>query len=290
MCVIFVAYGRRRSRAWTGTPHRGCVVTDRRSRSSGWTPGRDLTRRRHVDLMRTRRTAPVADTRRPPPRHSFAPGSPCVQLSSRARLATRPHAHHALNPHRDGGRSVAWHRWISPVALIALWQLASAPDCCPDKLSSPWTVLQAGVDDRPHRRAGRRVRRVHRPGRHRVRVRRRVAAVLGMVAGLSSWGNVLIDPPVQMLRTLPFLGLIPLFILWFGIGEEPRSSWSRSASRFPCTSTCTRASATSTTSWSRPRPRSGSRGGNGCGTWSCRPRCHRHSSGCGSRSASPGSR
>jgi sulfonate transport system permease protein len=25
-----------------------------------------------------------------------------------------------------------------------------------------------------------------------------------------------------MLRTLPFLGLIPLFILWFGIGEEPK--------------------------------------------------------------------
>jgi sulfonate transport system permease protein len=25
-----------------------------------------------------------------------------------------------------------------------------------------------------------------------------------------------------MLRTLPFLGLIPLFILWFGIGETPK--------------------------------------------------------------------
>jgi sulfonate transport system permease protein len=49
-----------------------------------------------------------------------------------------------------------------------------------------------------------------------------IAAVLGVVAGLSRWGEVLVDPPVQMLRTLPFLGLIPLFILWFGIGEQPK--------------------------------------------------------------------
>ena len=25
-----------------------------------------------------------------------------------------------------------------------------------------------------------------------------------------------------MLRTVPFLGLVPLFILWFGIGERPK--------------------------------------------------------------------
>ncbi|QTD96863.1 Putative aliphatic sulfonates transport permease protein SsuC [Streptomyces cyanogenus] len=28
-------------------------------------------------------------------------------------------------------------------------------------------------------------------------------------------------PPVQMLRTVPFAGLIPLFVIWFGIGETP---------------------------------------------------------------------
>ena len=27
---------------------------------------------------------------------------------------------------------------------------------------------------------------------------------------------------MQMLRTLPLFGLIPLFILWFGIGETPK--------------------------------------------------------------------
>jgi sulfonate transport system permease protein len=114
-------------------------------------------------------------------------------------------------------------RWISPVALIVLWQAASATGLLPpDKLSSPWTVLRAGIDTARSGELG---------DAFAVSITRvgigfvfgaGIALVLGVAAGLSNWGNVLIDPPVQMLRTLPFLGLIPLFILWFGIGEEPK--------------------------------------------------------------------
>ncbi len=35
-------------------------------------------------------------------------------------------------------------------------------------------------------------------------------------------GEDAIDPTVQMARTLPHLALIPLMILWFGIGETPK--------------------------------------------------------------------
>ncbi|WP_211896498.1 ABC transporter permease [Saccharopolyspora erythraea] len=49
-----------------------------------------------------------------------------------------------------------------------------------------------------------------------------VGVAAGLLAGLSRWGDDLLDPPVQMLRTLPHLGLVPLFILWFGIGETPK--------------------------------------------------------------------
>ncbi|WP_037368381.1 ABC transporter permease [Amycolatopsis orientalis] len=114
-------------------------------------------------------------------------------------------------------------RWISPVALVAAWQIASSTGALPpDKLSSPWTVLQAGVD----------VARSGELGSAFAVSLGRVGAgfalgafaglLLGAVAGLSRWGEALVDPPVQMLRTLPFLGLIPLFILWFGIGEETK--------------------------------------------------------------------
>lgn len=60
----------------------------------------------------------------------------------------------------------------------------------------------------------------------------RVAAGLGigvglgtaaaLIAGLSRVGEETLDPPLQMLRTLPHLALVPLFILWFGIGETPK--------------------------------------------------------------------
>lgn len=46
-----------------------------------------------------------------------------------------------------------------------------------------------------------------------------IGVALGLVAGLSKRGEIAVDPPVQMLRTLPFLALVPLFIVWFGIGE-----------------------------------------------------------------------
>ena len=49
-----------------------------------------------------------------------------------------------------------------------------------------------------------------------------LGAVLALVAGLSRLGEDIVDAPMQMLRTLPFLALVPLFILWFGIGELPK--------------------------------------------------------------------
>jgi sulfonate transport system permease protein len=49
-----------------------------------------------------------------------------------------------------------------------------------------------------------------------------IGMLLAIVAGLSRIGDDAIDPPMQMLRTLPHLGLISLFITWFGLGETPK--------------------------------------------------------------------
>lgn len=45
---------------------------------------------------------------------------------------------------------------------------------------------------------------------------------LGAVAGFSKLGEDVVDRPMQMLRTVPFTALVPLLLLWFGIGEEPK--------------------------------------------------------------------
>ncbi len=49
-----------------------------------------------------------------------------------------------------------------------------------------------------------------------------IGSILAVVAGLTRSGENAVDPPIQMLRTLPSLALTPLFIVWFGIGETPK--------------------------------------------------------------------
>ena len=56
---------------------------------------------------------------------------------------------------------------------------------------------------------------------------------LGIVAGLSKLGEELFDASLQMLRTVPFLALVPLFIVWFGIGETPKLILIALATLFP---------------------------------------------------------
>jgi len=45
---------------------------------------------------------------------------------------------------------------------------------------------------------------------------------IGVISGLSRLGDQIFDSSLQMIRTIPFIALIPLFIVWFGIGDEPK--------------------------------------------------------------------
>jgi len=46
--------------------------------------------------------------------------------------------------------------------------------------------------------------------------------LLGMVNGLSHLGEELFDTTIHMVRTIPHLALIPLIIIWFGLGETTK--------------------------------------------------------------------
>lgn len=46
-----------------------------------------------------------------------------------------------------------------------------------------------------------------------------IGLLAGLAVGFSSRVEHTLDPSVQMLRTIPHLAVIPLFILWFGFGE-----------------------------------------------------------------------
>ncbi len=56
---------------------------------------------------------------------------------------------------------------------------------------------------------------------------------LAIVSGLLRLGEDLIDAPMQMARTLPWAGLVPLLIIWLGIDETPKITLVAFAVTFP---------------------------------------------------------
>jgi len=129
---------------------------------------------------------------------------------------------------RYRGRYRGWYRLISPVAVILLWQLASSAGLIPaDKLPPPTTIWHTAVSlvttDSPAYGTLQ--------GAMLVSLERMaigfalggsIAVLLALVAGLSRLGENAVDPLMQILRMLPLFGLIPVFIVWFGIGELPK--------------------------------------------------------------------
>ncbi|WP_354052468.1 ABC transporter permease subunit [Bradyrhizobium sp. LB12.1] len=57
--------------------------------------------------------------------------------------------------------------------------------------------------------------------------------LFGLAVGLFEPLHDLFDRSLQMIRTIPHLALVPLMILWFGIGEEPRLILVAMGSLFP---------------------------------------------------------
>ena len=60
-----------------------------------------------------------------------------------------------------------------------------------------------------------------------------LGVALALAVGLWKTNDFIVDPVLQMLRTLPYLGMTPLLILWFGIGEAPKIALVAFASVFP---------------------------------------------------------
>ncbi|MFH8487336.1 ABC transporter permease [Streptomyces longisporoflavus] len=118
-------------------------------------------------------------------------------------------------------------RWLrrtsGPLALLALWQvLSTTGTLSADILASPGTIAGVGRD----LLADGSLTSAMGVSLQRVAVGTLLGTLVGtslaLVAGLFRVGEDLVDASVQMLRTVPFVGLIPLFIIWFGIGEAPK--------------------------------------------------------------------
>jgi sulfonate transport system permease protein len=56
---------------------------------------------------------------------------------------------------------------------------------------------------------------------------------LALASGLLRIGEDIVDAPMQMMRTLPWAGLVPLLIIWLGIDETPKITLVAFAVCFP---------------------------------------------------------
>jgi sulfonate transport system permease protein len=125
-------------------------------------------------------------------------------------------------------RSTALRRLISPVAVLVIWQfVSSAGIISADKLPPPtqvWSTAVSLVTSSSPAYGSLQGNLL--ASLERVAVGfafgALVAVALAVAAGLSRLGENAVDPLMQMLRTLPLFGLIPVFIVWFGIGQLPK--------------------------------------------------------------------
>jgi len=113
--------------------------------------------------------------------------------------------------------------WIVPALLIAVWQLASSLDIVADNvLPSPLKVAKAGWEIAKSGALLENVEVSFFRAMAGLIVGGSIGFVLGVANGISKFSELLTDSTLQMVRNIPHLSLIPLVILWFGIGEEAK--------------------------------------------------------------------
>ncbi|MFF2202067.1 ABC transporter permease [Streptomyces sp. NPDC058145] len=118
------------------------------------------------------------------------------------------------------GRRLPAARLAGPLAVLALWAVASAAGALdPGAIPAPWTVLRTAGHLWTDGTLPTDVLTSLRRAAYGFAIGLTAGVLLALVAGLSRAGEALIDGTVQLNRAIPTLGLIPLFILWLGIGE-----------------------------------------------------------------------
>jgi sulfonate transport system permease protein len=123
-------------------------------------------------------------------------------------------------------RWLSWEQiapWLVPFGLIVVWQiLAQAGVITTRILPAPTQIIEAAIR---LLQSGELVRNV---GISLWRaligfiIGGGIGLFLGVLNGINVTAERLLDSSLQMIRNIPHLAMIPLVILWFGIGDQAR--------------------------------------------------------------------
>lgn len=113
--------------------------------------------------------------------------------------------------------------WIVPLLLLIFWQLSSQFGILSSRvLPNPVDVIKSALE---LAQSGQLFEYIGVSSERAVigfLIGGGIGFALGLLNGLSRISESLLDSTLQMVRNIPHLALIPIVILWFGIGEEAK--------------------------------------------------------------------
>lgn len=113
--------------------------------------------------------------------------------------------------------------WVVPVLVIVAWEAAARLHLIPPRiLPAPSQVALAFWESASNGSLLYHVAISAQRALIGLLIGGGIGFVLGVINGIWRPAETLLDSSVQMLRTVPHLAIIPLVILWFGIGEEAK--------------------------------------------------------------------
>ncbi|WP_274652048.1 aliphatic sulfonate ABC transporter permease SsuC [Paenibacillus humicola] len=113
--------------------------------------------------------------------------------------------------------------WLLPVLLIIVWQLLGTAGFIPARvLPTPLAIVKAAIALSSSGELFEYIGISTQRALIGFAIGAAIGFALGFLNGIAPMMEKLTDTSMQMLRTIPHLSLIPLVILWFGIGEEAK--------------------------------------------------------------------
>lgn len=113
--------------------------------------------------------------------------------------------------------------WTLPFLILVTWQIAAHFEWIPIRIfPAPLTVVEAAFRLASEGRLLPDIAVSTMRALSGLAVGGSIGFILGMSNGLFKLSEKLLDTSIQMIRTIPNLSLLPLVILWFGIGDSAR--------------------------------------------------------------------
>lgn len=113
--------------------------------------------------------------------------------------------------------------WTLPFLILVTWQIAAHFEWIPIRIfPAPLTVVEAAFRLASEGKLLPDIAVSTMRALSGLAVGGSIGFILGMSNGLFKLSEKLLDTSIQMIRTIPNLSLLPLVILWFGIGDSAR--------------------------------------------------------------------